>query len=1036
MKKLVTALLVVLPLVLLIALFAITGIVKLSVDIAATGISINNKGENGDGIFLLDMAEYSDPLFESELGVEVMPLTATNRAYSLSVVDLNGNPTDIVERSENGAFLLKNVGTAKLVYTSKDGGYSDSVIFNVIASKALDFMPVLSDPSGAVIGLEKGGSTDYKAEITSGNYSFSVTPSPAITSACEAEYESSDSQVMEFKGQSGEFKALFGGKTNVKISMIGAGNKAIEKTVELNIVPAGDATINGIATDVEPARLSSPLGVRSVRFALQAADVSGADDVSVSGVGISDFRVSPVESISGAYFVTIFLDEAYTSQTRMRYNLKLGEKTHSFYVDYADRNISIYSATNSSGSGNILILAGSALRLTAHCEPSSTLMRYNWRMSDERTMHINFQKDGICEISAPTAAEAAIYLDWEQLDEDGNVIDSGVEQRKLISIKGYTSLMFAENAESFGLGGFTLAGKRFDGNELKDYEYSAKFRTFGADGKTSGLDDIVFKSSDESIAEIYADDLGVHIKAKRNGTVTVTAEWKYKDVFGVSPASFKFTCSDGVLVSSDAELRAAFKDRRAAVLANDIYLGEQLFNVDGNSRVPKYDDAAMKSKLLAYTGELLTSADYTYYENIGESRPTVRYCLDITADLFGNGHTISAEYITNMLDSTDTPYDFALFKGPLDFVATSSGGVKLAAVKAQDNIGFLVRTDGVKLENVCLKNCDDKTLYEDGGINLSLLNNMGTTLEIMSDAKVSNSRIMNGRTAVRIFGRDGIDKNSAVNAALEQINAEISGCVIQNAREFLLKIGTNRAVKGTPENPSPALTDRNGNPYPDCNNSEVNSYLNDEYFTSNLLLTTVTLKDSVLKTSGLFSIGMETHFSGIMLAGGENSPIKLDSWHDLAATSYPALLRLEGDVVLADWKEIDYVDSSTLIESNSSDASLSFLTLNVKQMLETVQQFGGESYKDIISKKNGKSFVHGGIAFYGGGRNYSIVDTSEYTFEQMNEYAVNLSILQNASDSNLQQQGTYLPYAAGLFDFRFVMFDGTSRFDYDSAQNY
>ena len=47
MKKLVTALIIVLPLVFLIAVFAVTNIAKISTDIPATGINITNKGDNG-----------------------------------------------------------------------------------------------------------------------------------------------------------------------------------------------------------------------------------------------------------------------------------------------------------------------------------------------------------------------------------------------------------------------------------------------------------------------------------------------------------------------------------------------------------------------------------------------------------------------------------------------------------------------------------------------------------------------------------------------------------------------------------------------------------------------------------------------------------------------------------------------------------------------------------------------------------------------------------------------------------------------------
>ena len=77
----------------------------------------------------------------------------------------------------------------------------------------------------------------------------------------------------------------------------------------------------------------------------------------------------------------------------------------------------------------------------------------------------------------------------------------------------------------------------------------------------------------------------------------------------------------------------------------------------------------------------------------------------------------------------DVSANASVFDGPLYFV--SAGGV--ASVMAQDNIVFLVRTDGIVVDNVVLKGCKDESLYKDGKFELSYLNYTGTTLEIMAD---------------------------------------------------------------------------------------------------------------------------------------------------------------------------------------------------------------------------------------------------------------------------------------------------------------
>lgn len=44
------------------------------------------------------------------------------------------------------------------------------------------------------------------------------------------------------------------------------------------------------------------------------------------------------------------------------------------------------------------------------------------------------------------------------------------------------------------------------------------------------------------------------------------------------------------------------------------------------------------------------------------------------------------------------------------------------------------------------------------------------------------------------------------------------------------------------------------------------------------------------------------------------------------------------------------------------------MTLNIAEMLRAVKDNGGDTYKNIIATKDGTEYVHGGIAFYGGGK--------------------------------------------------------------------
>ena len=105
-------------------------------------------------------------------------------------------------------------------------------------------------------------------------------------------------------------------------------------------------------------------------------------------------------------------------------------------------------------------------------------------------------------------------------------------------------------------------------------------------------------------------------------------------------------------------------------------------------------------------------------------------------------------------------------------------------------------------------------------------------------------------------------------------------------------------------------------------------------------------------------------------------------------------------------------------------------------MLIKVRDFGGKQFKNLIYTADDGEFVHGGIAFYGGGKNYHMIDFSEFDGETMTEYTVNLNVLAKGEESGslLYLQGTMLPLAAGKEDFRFFMYDAASEFGYNRQQ--
>lgn len=196
-------------------------------------------------------------------------------------------------------------------------------------------------------------------------------------------------------------------------------------------------------------------------------------------------------------------------------------------------------------------------------------------------------------------------------------------------------------------------------------------------------------------------------------------------------------------------------------------------------------------------------------------------------------------------------------------------------------------------------------------------------------------------------------------------------------------------------------------------------------------MTDVTLKDSVLETSGLFAVGVESNFSGVVLyQNSSSSGMNFEGWPGTGGTSFASVLRMESDVRIYDWKRLDLIDSSTLIES-----ALPEFQLDIAGMLNYACSKEPEKYGDLIAEYDGEQVVHGGIALYGGGKNYAQISMDGLETSLREDYGsgyrVNLSILDGADDEGMAHQGAYLVAAAGTQDFRFYMFGKNSVNSYE-----
>ncbi len=972
----------IIPIVFLIALFSVGKAAGVYADIPVTGIQITTQNE--DGFIDVDVADYDPIAFLAQ----VQPVNARNQKYSLEISGVGGDEAPEGFEIIDGKLHIDNVGKVKITAISAEKGFKDSVIVSAYSTKVLRIYPKVNGEKIAsdVVSIN-GGENVFSAELYPENLSGETRIFEEI----------GDNHILKLNAVTGVAQALFSGETQVRITCP-EGREGLEKILKVKVNVDTDSTgfaVNGKSSGakvtVKNNATTAKLFVESKNDSLEISDLTLPEGVTASGIE----RISENKFVLTLSFDKEFLNEEISG--------KVSETD--FSLEFTEYNLDVRTSYYDGEGDEIKQKNNTKVTYVAYSEIDDDVdVKFE---IDGATDVITLEQYGpFANITAKKRGFAKIKITAEQ---DGEVIEI---EKTICVVPNVYSMEFADSAKEYGIENIlTIGGKNPKGRPDTRTIFVRVVTEAGSETFTDEFMNVAF-SDDNSLFSCKAqpatnaDAVSAEIRAKDTGLTTLNAELKnYNQYFGTNIcAKIRLRAvKDGRNVGNYEELKTVTEAGHIVVLTSDVMLGV------------KNDGTAMtEDELKKDVKKFTTTYDKTYLENSGESKE-VQYLIEFKNHVYGNGFEINADKFTQCKDATGLP---KIFKGPLNFVAISS-----ASVKGQDNVSFLVRTDNVLINNVVLKGCsDDSLLEEDGQFNLSKLNYVGTTLEIAKSAKLLNSRVSNGRTVVRIFaggstmGSPVVEDKSAFNVQDEKINVHIESCVLSNAREFILKIGSNRALKQTNEVQRKLLdaTERNAySPYDESNKT-------DKYFNDNYLINDVTLKNSVLETSGLFSVGMETHFSGEFLLGDT-----ITTWKDCAATSYASALRIVGDVKMLDWKNLSNVDSSTLIEV-TGDAN-DWLSMNVAEMMKEVAKVK-EECRDIILNVGGTEYVHGGIAFYGGGYNYSYLDLTRANDEtkQFGVYDVNISVLENSKDENIQKQGRMLPMAAGAGDFRFYLYNNKS----------
>lgn len=1071
MKKKVIALIMIIPLIFLITIFSVGQVASILTEIPVSGIEIITQNEKG--LISIDMAKYvNDSANYIYIKAQVEPANANNKDYYFEIdpVDDESEFADISIAEDTGLLSLHGTGKAKVTAISKDGGYKDSIIISVTSSKVISIDPILKTTDGSIIHMDKLTDYEYSVQLTPDDYQFDKTIYPANQATSSVSWTSSNENVFKINQVTGKAQARLSGNATITLdcenSIDGVFHPVVINVTVLYIGNESGMTIEGRSDN----ELLFSNGVDSVSFLIELENprLGLGDDFFLNLEGDLAFletsapKYELLDTVGKHYRVTFDLGPGYPETLNFSFTIGSNPVAASLKLSFRDFSFNVYTSSHASNKDVIYQKKGDSIVFTAEGNPSDDDIIYEWYSSSNAVQIIEGVFGKYVEIVIDEAGDYDLTITAFKKVINGNSVERGAfvaDITKTISVfRGILSIEFVDNSVIYGLENVLTVGDviRDDFGYIYNYHHELKIEVLYDDGEVASYsDDIKFSVDDAHVAQPYTMGESIRLTINGDGVTKMTANWKNGVYFDQNvTASLKFRAvKGGVVIAPNGgdtttneqnykALKTATDDGKKVILMKDVMLGWENMKPE---------------ELEHYSSTMYTDYDWTFYKTMIGERPKVRYLIEFKNDVYGNGYTINAENFTTAQDSTGVPL---LFKGPLNFIIVGNYG----SVKSQDNICFLVRKKGVLINNVNLVGCSDEKLKATvdnsqnpddqssvtESIDINKLNYVGTVLEISGDTTLLNSRISNGRTAIRIFGGETtngdpiVSNYSDVNVAEERLKVRIESCIVRQAREFLIKIGSNRAVRAeskyTDDVPgadgvlAKLPTKSDGSAYPLYSESTKS----DPYFYDNYVITDVTLKNSVLSNSGLFAIAMETHFNGFILSESLFA-------QGLASNSFASVLRMEGDVKIYDWKNVDSIDSSTLIEINDNQNNRFQINLAemVKKVAELTKIVKDEHGNDVVVPKfpgiltldeeTGTKYAHAGIVFFGGGENYSYIDASNsQTLNQMSNYKMNLSVL---ADDDKGGDLEILQLAAGDADFSFYMFDSNSEFNYEKQKS-
>ncbi len=1027
MRKNIIALMLILPILFVLVVYSAVNAASLDVRISVNGIEIMERYP-GDAVSI-DLASYDNSY---EITPSVLPANASNKEFEYRYERISGSATDdevaagkVVEVvNEGGVDKIKAnaVGTVRIVAVSKDGGYEDSVTAIVGSSKpyAFDFsMYNGADKQNVLTETEWG----YTAELSAGQYGFAIKLKPGTHLSPEFEVEEG---FIKTDVAGGTVTLPFTGKTSFKVSIPNGAKGVLEKRVELNVtnesLGSGNFSVNG-STDSN-ILINFDGESRRVDFFVEAP-VKPQVTCYEQGATVSVTRVNG--TINGwSVGAELPAGDNFTFEVSAAGVTKTVRASAAKFDFIIRTDIPGFDA-----SGGVDILMGTPVSFYAKPTVVATGITYQWdfiNVGDMNDLSYETNADGsVCTVTANARDKFIIVVEARR--DNGEIVNMDAHEVEVEVINNVIGIQSVNT--QLGLAkSRAVAGWKYENGEKVKNIFPVSITAYSPSGALAdGINDLDF-ALDSRTAAIVTEGGGplvkdecIFLEIRGKGKITLTASWKGNEEWRSNEPYTEISVplivdSEAVEVTTSSTFFAETVAGNPVVLGADIMLGAD----DSGAPLPIETRRSMLKRMRS-----TYNTDY-YTKSGAVDSAYVNYVVEFTNDLYGNGYSVCGEYFSNETDATGKPL---LFTGPLNLVSLG----EFASVAAQDNIVYLCRTDGVTLYNATLLGCSDSSRTNPGTKvdDLTLLNNTGTVLDINADVNVLNCRVRNGRNVVRVYGGNRNGENYFIDNLSENVlTAEdravvrIEGCVLSHSREFVLKTGANRALRATVRlGMEPLLTGRSGN-----YESQNDDYVNDDYFYNTYVLTDVTLSDSVLEKSGLFCVGVEANFAGEMLWEGSRYATDSDfadflgPWAGVGGTSFATMLKLAGNVRMYDWKDLNNINSDTLIQSSVDDFPLK---LDLAAMIDYMCA-SNPDFNTLIDEEDGCRYVHGGIALYGGGRNYCQVSLSKLDSARatgLKEFKVNISELEGA-EGDAGGIGSLLPRAAGSQDFRFFMYESTS----------